>query len=135
MEERDRGSAAVELTLLAPLFVLLLLFVVAAGRLVSARLAVDDAAHQAARTLTLARTPASATDQARTTALAALAERVDCIRVDLSVDLAAATPGGSATVRLSCVVPLSDLTGLALPATRTITSSASSPVDAYRGSP
>jgi Flp pilus assembly protein TadG len=44
----------VELTLLTPLLLLLLVFVVALGRLAEGRLQVDDAAAQAARAATVA---------------------------------------------------------------------------------
>ena len=133
MVSRERGSAAVELTLLAPLVVLLLLLVVAAGRLVSVRLAVDDAAHQAARTLTVARGPVPAADAAREVAASALAGRVNCRQVTVTMGMAPDMAGGSATVTVSCVVQLSDLAGLALPSTRTITGTASSPMDIFRG--
>jgi len=48
-ERRDAGSSTVELAILTPLLVGLLLFVVFCGRLVSAQLDLDAAAHGAAR--------------------------------------------------------------------------------------
>ena len=72
-ESRERGSAAAELVLVTPFLILLLLFAVAAGRLVQARLDVDSAAQQAARAASLARTPAAASAQAIQVARAALA--------------------------------------------------------------
>ena len=78
-ESRERGSAAAELVLVTPLLFLLLLFAVAAGRLVQARLDVDSAAQQAARAASLARTPAAASAQATQVAQAALAgQSVTC---------------------------------------------------------
>ena len=76
---RERGSAAAELVLVTPFLFLLLLFAVAAGRLVQARLDVDSAAQQAARAASLARTPAAASAQAQEVAQAALAgQSVTC---------------------------------------------------------
>ncbi len=48
-ETAQRGSVTVELVLLTPLLILVLLFVVALGRLAEARLQVNTAAGQAAR--------------------------------------------------------------------------------------
>ena len=50
----DRGSVSVELVILAPLFGLLLLGVIAVGRVSNARADVDAAARMAARDLSIA---------------------------------------------------------------------------------
>ena len=55
----DRGSVSVELVILAPLFGLLLLGVIAVGRVSNARADVDAAARMAARDLSIARDPQS----------------------------------------------------------------------------
>ncbi len=131
----DRGSAALELVLLTPLLIGVLLAVVALGRLADARLVVTDAAHQAARAASLARTAGTARADARRTARAALdgASR-SCTRpqVTVSGDL---TPGTAATATVSCTADLGDLTGLGLPGSVTVTGSAHSPVDQYRSDP
>lgn len=57
----ESGGVTVELVLLTPLLLLMLLFVVALGRTVSARLDVDGAAAQAARAASIARDPTTAT--------------------------------------------------------------------------
>ena len=53
----DRGSASVELAILAPLVGILLLAVVVVGRVQVARADVEGAARSAARELALARDP------------------------------------------------------------------------------
>lgn len=53
----DRGSVAVELVIIAPLFGLLLLGIVAVGRVQNARADVEAAARMAARDLSIARDP------------------------------------------------------------------------------
>jgi hypothetical protein len=40
--------------------------------------------------------------------------------------------GGSVTTTITCNVELSDLVGLAVPGSRTLTASATEPVDTYR---
>jgi hypothetical protein len=42
-------------------------------------------------------------------------------------------PGGAVTVTVSCTVPLSDLLLLGVPGSRTVSASATSPVDQWRG--
>ncbi|HSS08353.1 MAG TPA: TadE family protein, partial [Acidimicrobiales bacterium] len=56
----ERGSATVELVLIAPVLVLLMLFAVAAGRFSVARNQVNEAARDAAREASTWRTPSAA---------------------------------------------------------------------------
>lgn len=130
----ERGSAAAELTLLTPLLILLLLFVVLCGRLADTKLRINDVAHQAARAATLARTPSQATANAQTTASAALASAgITCQSLTVSTDTQGLKPGSTVTVTVSCSVGLGDLTMLGVPGSRTFESSFSSPVDVWRG--
>ena len=71
----DAGSATVEFVILAPLLVALVLFVALCGRLVTAQLDLDAAAHGAARAASIDRTVPAATADARQTALDTLAAR------------------------------------------------------------
>jgi len=129
----DRGSAPVELAMVVPLLVMLLLFVVLCGRLVSAQLDLDAAAHGAARAASIARTPAAADAAARRTALNTLAARgVTCRQPRITVDTGGLRPGGVVTVTVACTVPLSDLTLLGVPGSRVASSTATSPVDRWR---
>ena len=131
---RERGSAAAELVLVTPFLFLLLLFAVAAGRLVQARLDVDSAAEQAARAASLARTPAAASVQATQVAQAALAgQSVTCDPAVITPDTGDFTPGGEVTVQVSCTVHLSGLSLLHIPGSETITSTFTAPIDTYRG--
>lgn len=131
--EWDEGSVAAELVLLTPLLLLMLLFVVALGRTVSARLDVDGAAAQAARAASIARDPTTATAVAQQTATTALgSDKVTCGNLTVSTDTADFTPGGQVQVTVSCTVDLADLVGLRLPASQTVTSTATSVIDVYR---
>jgi len=133
-QSAERGSAAAELVLVTPFLFLLLLFAVAAGRLVQARLDVDSAAQQAARAASLARTPAAASAQATLVAQAALAgQSVTCSPAVITPNTADFVPGGEVTVQVSCTVRLSDLSLLHVPGTETITSTFTAPIDTYRG--
>jgi len=132
----DGGSAPVELAVVVPLLVMLLLFVVLCGRLVSAQLDLDAAAHGAARAASIARTPAAADAAARRTALDTLAARgVTCRQPRITVDTGGLRPGGVVTVTVACTVPLSDLTLLGVPGSRIESSTATSPIDKWRSLP
>jgi Flp pilus assembly protein TadG len=130
----DRGSAAAELTLLTPVLILLLLFVVFCGRLADTKLRVNDVAHEAARAATLARSPSQATADAQATASAALRSAgIACQSLSVSADTQGLKPGSTVTVTVSCSVGLGDLTALGVPGSRTFESTFSSPVDVWRG--
>ena len=122
-----------ELVLLTPLLIVILLFVVALGRLAGARLNVDAAAAQAARAASIARDPATASTTARQIATAALgSDHVTCAQLTVSTDTSDFTPGGLVAVTVTCTVTLADLTGLRLPASESVSSTANSVIDTYR---
>ncbi|MCC6497181.1 MAG: pilus assembly protein [Propionibacteriaceae bacterium] len=132
----ERGSAAVEITLLAPLLAAFILVVLYGGRLALARQAVQAAAFDAARAASLARTPAEARTQAALMAAATLAnQQLPCASTHLDVDVTGfAKPAGTpaiVTVRLACDVPAGDLPGL--PATVRVEQQATSALDTFRG--
>jgi Flp pilus assembly protein TadG len=130
----DRGSASAELTLLVPAFVALLLFVVFCGRAADARLRVNDAAHQAVRAATLARSAAQAGNDATTTARSALSNAgVACESSTVDAQLATFQPGATVTVVVTCRVALSDLALLQLPGSIAINASSSAVIDVWRG--
>ncbi|MHB1850537.1 MAG: TadE family protein [Acidimicrobiales bacterium] len=132
----ERGAVATELVLLTPLLIVMLLFVVALGRLAGARINVDGAAAQAARAASIATTPGGATAAAQQSVAAALgSDHVTCATLQVATDTARFAPGGSVAVTVSCSVALSDLTGLRLPVTEHVTSTAISVIDTYRSAP
>jgi Flp pilus assembly protein TadG len=129
----ESGGVATELVILTPLLIVLLLFVVALGRLTSARLNLDGAAAQAARAASLARDPGTATETAQQTAVAALgSDGVTCSNLNVNTDTANFVPGGSVSVTVTCTVGLADLVGLRMPASQTMSSTSSSVIDTYR---
>ena len=130
----ERGSAALEITLITPLLVLILLFVVGFGRLAQARGEVDGAARDAARAASIARNPTSAQTDARSAAAATLADRsITCANLNVSVDTSEFRPGGSVIVDLTCTVKLSDLVGVGFGSDRDLHGHAISVIDTYRG--
>jgi Flp pilus assembly protein TadG len=132
----DAGSSTAEVTLLTPLLVAVLLFVVLCGRLVAVQLDVDAAASGAARTGSIARTESAARAQAERTARDTLAGRgLACSDAVVSVSTGGLRPGGAVTVTVSCRVPLADLILLGVPGSRVVSATATSPIDQWRGGP
>lgn len=132
----QRGSAATELTLVTPLLLVFLLFVVAGGRFVGARLDVDNAAASAARAASIARDSNAATLDAQTSAQATLgAHGITCRSLDVNVDTVAFLPGGWVGVDVTCSIDISDLALLQFPGTQTVHSRFVAAIDAYRGGP
>jgi Flp pilus assembly protein TadG len=130
--EPEAGSVVVELILVVPVFIVLMLFIVALGRASDAGIEVQDAAHAAARAATLAASPGAAESAAQQAAAQALAESgTTCRSVNVTADVGGLTPGSLVQVTVSCTVNYQDLSGFALPGARTISSTSSSVVDLY----
>lgn len=134
----EAGSAALELAVATPAVLLILLLIVAAGRMSTAHSQVQEAARDAARAASLQRTLSAATAAAKTSTDAAFAgQQVHCTTVGTTTTGSFGAPGvgGSVHVTVSCRVPLSDLSILPLPGSRTVTAEATSVLDTYRGGP
>lgn len=131
------GSAAVEVVIGVPAFILLVSLVLLGGRLAITHQAVQSAASDAARAASLSRTASAARAAATQAAHASLDnQQVRCAATQVAVDANGfLTPAGtpaSVSVAVSCTVRLGDL-GLPGESTRVVTATMSSPLDTYRG--
>ncbi|GAA1279079.1 hypothetical protein Psi02_77730 [Planotetraspora silvatica] len=97
---------AVETVLLAPVFLIFLMFLVGAGRIVEAQGEVNGAARDAARAASVQRTLGDAEDAAGFAAAETLT--ADCAP-QVSVDGAEWEPGGVVKVTVSCQIDLAFL--------------------------
>ncbi|MBR7827835.1 pilus assembly protein [Actinospica sp. MGRD01-02] len=130
--ERERGSVVVELVLVVPIFIVLMLLIVALGRASDASIQVHDAAHAAARAATLATYPGAADGAAEQAASQALSESgTTCRSMNVSADVGNLTPGSMVSVTVSCTVDYQDLSGIDLPGAHTISATSTSVVDRY----
>lgn len=130
----EGGSATTELVLLTPVLVLMLLFVVALGRIAAASADVDAASRDAARAAANARSVAAARADGEHAAQASLTEGgITCRRLTVTVSTADFRPGGTIAATVACAVDLGDLGALHVPASRTLTARFTAPVDRYRG--
>lgn len=125
---------AAEVTVATPLLIALLVFVaIVIHRGVDARLRLDDAAHQAARAASIARTAPGAVTAAASAATDALSSAgTACRALTVDTNTVNFTPGGTVTVTLTCTVDLSGAQALAVPATKILSATATEPVDTWR---
>ena len=121
--------------MIAPALVLILVFVaVVVHRGVGARLRIDDAAHQAARAASIARTVEGARSSAKEVAAMALADAGSmCRDLAVEVDTTALRPAGVVRATVSCRVDLGDALLLGVAGDRLLTATAIEPVDTFRG--
>lgn len=132
----ERGSAAVEMALLAPILGALVLVVIFGGRLALARQTMQAAAADAARAASVARTADEAERSATKIAEATLSNQgVACATSSTEVDtsgfkLAPGTPATTA-VTITCDLATADLS-LPLPGTVRVSATSSSELDTFR---
>jgi Flp pilus assembly protein TadG len=136
----ERGSIALEVAVVAPALLLLIGLVVGAGRIALAEQAVQQAAAQAARDTSLARTPSAGVTAGRATAARVLSgQGLDCTSSSTSVSAAALgyPPGqpGTVTVATTCQVRLGDLVVPGFPGVKTLRAEASMVVDTFSARP
>jgi Flp pilus assembly protein TadG len=133
----ERGGAAVELVIVAPLLIAMFLFVVGLGRLGTSREAVDGAARDGAREASIARTSGTAKATADQVVSDTLVEKqITCADRQVNVDFGPdpeLTPGGAVHVHVSCRVDNSDAILSGLPGSSTLQGDFVAPVDRYRG--
>ncbi|TNY38947.1 pilus assembly protein [Thermomonospora catenispora] len=123
---------SLELVLLAPVFVMFLMLLAAAGRVVDARSQIEGAARDAARAASIARSAGEAEAYAARAAARSLADHHWCRGGPrVFADTAQWGPGGRVTVTVTCTVDLGDLALVGLPGSRTFTGDAVAPIDTY----
>jgi Flp pilus assembly protein TadG len=125
----QRGSASVELAILAPLVGLLLGSVVLVGRVQLARADVEGAARSAARDLSISRDPYVAVEGVRS----ALMETLDvgsptCRTLSFSPEIGST----QVSVTITCSVDLQEAAILPVPGSMSVSGSASEVIDVYR---
>ena len=134
----ERGSASIEMAVLAPAVIALFVTLMIAGRTITARQAMEAAAFDGARTASLARDADTAQARARAAATETLAAQgLNCatLRVDVNTDGFAVPVGQPATVSvtITCDADFSDIALPGMPGGATYRASFVSPLDQYRG--
>ena len=128
----DDGSYTVELVLWTPVIALLLVVIVAVGRIVAAGSDATEAARDAARAASLQTSMPKAKQAAQQAARASFGEQGDtCQHLTVKVTGSVA-PGGLVTVAVSCTTGLSDLAIPGAPGHRTLSSTSTAPIETTR---
>lgn len=129
----ERGTAAVELALLAPVLVVLMALVTAAGRMVETKSAVLSVAREAARIAAEAPNAAAAHDAAIATAQQVAGLGLDPARLSIVQDPHGFARGSPYEVSVSYQVSMADLPGLGLlPGSVTLGAEHAELIDTYR---
>ena len=132
--EGDQGAfAALELVIIVPFVIVMLLIVVAFGRVSRGRQLVDQAAQAASRAASLSESPMSATKAAKDAAMQTLSGGgLSCASLSLELDTSQFHAGGKVIARVTCRADLSGLAMAGVPGAVTLTSSSTSPLETYR---
>lgn len=125
--DRERGSMAVETVMLAPVFLLFLMFLAGAGVLVESQGRVDGAARDAARAASVQRTFDEA--EAAAEAIAESALTGPCGSPSASLDGSAYEQGGQIQAEVTCEL---DLGFLGFGGTKQLTGTAVVPLEQFR---
>jgi len=130
----DRGAfAALELVILLPFVIIMILVVVAFGRVERGRELVDQAATAAARAGSLSTNAITAQQAAQSAAEQTLRDGgMSCSSVHAQLDTSQFYPGGQVTANVSCVTKFGDLAMSALPGSLTLTARSTSILEQYR---
>ena len=131
---RDRGSVAVEMTMLVwPVAVIMAAFIAGAWLLSVARHDVHAATAAAARAASQQYDPRAAAAAATQTAQAALAESGRaCTTLVVTVNTSTFTHGGHVEVSVACAVDVADLVGIQVPGDVTFQTAARAPIERFR---
>jgi Flp pilus assembly protein TadG len=134
---RDDGALSLEAMILFPLLIMVLLLIVAFGRIQASGNAVDTAARNAARAASLERDAQAARTAGTEDARAGLSDQgLSCTAVSVDIttggfSAALGTPA-TTTATVRCTVRLSDIGLPGLPGSKTLTSSFTSSIDSFR---
>lgn len=129
----DEGFSTLELVVITPFLLAMVLLVVGFGRVTHGKQLVQQAAAAAARAAALASTPGQAQSDAIAEASSALTQAgVSCQQMHPTVDTSQFHAGGQVSVSITCVTNLADLTVVGFPGHKTLSASATAPLDQYR---
>lgn len=132
----ERGASVATVVILVPLFLMLVMFIVFAGRIATTRQDVLSASRDAARSAAV-RSPANASAAGQSSAAATLADRsVSCSGgLDIDVQVGSMRPGSQVRATVSCTVAGDDLLPFWAPGSKTISATSTAVVDTFREDP
>jgi len=129
----EKGSLTVEMVVLTPVLLLIVLVVVACGRVAEARQQVVEGARAGAEMASVQPDGSGAQVVAEINATVGTSDHArTCSGRTVTTDISHFYPGGYVTVAVTCRVPLSDLAFPGLPGSTIVQATSTAPIDPYR---
>ncbi len=129
----EDGSAIAELVIVAPILLIVVVLMVALGRVDSAQGDVESAARAGVQAAVVAPDASDAQTQASTAARSSLSGAgLTCTAPQISVDTSNFVAGGWVSVSVTCVTSLADVSVPGAPGAKTLSATSSAHIDPYR---
>ena len=129
----EDGSAIAELVIVAPVLLIVIVFMVALGRVDSAQGDVQSAARAGVQAAVVQSDPSDAESQATSAAQGSLAGAgLTCTAPEISVDTSNFVAGGWVSVTVTCVTSLADVSVPGVPGAKTLTATSTAHIDPFR---
>ena len=129
----EEGSAIAELVIVAPILLIVIVLMVAFGRVDSAQGDVQSAARAGVQAAVVQSDPSDAETQAISAAEGSLAGAgLTCTGPQISVDTSNFVAGGWVSVTVTCVTSLADVSVPGVPGAKTLSATSTAHIDPYR---
>ncbi len=129
----EEGSAIAELVIVAPILLIVIVLMVALGRVDSAQGDVQSAARAGVQAAVVQSDPSDAETQAVSTAEGSLAGAgLTCTGPQISVDTSDFVAGGWVSVTVTCVTSLADVSVPGVPGAKTLIATSTAHIDPFR---
>jgi Flp pilus assembly protein TadG len=129
----EEGQAIAELVIVAPVLLLVIVLMIALGRVDSAQGDVQSAARAAVQVAVVQSDPAAAQAQATEAVTSTLAGvGLTCPSPQVITDTQNFVPGGSVSVTVTCVTSLADVSVPGLPGSKTLSATSTAHIDPFR---
>ena len=129
----EEGSAIAELVIVAPVLLIVVVLMIALGRVDSAQGDVESAARAGVQAAVVQADPSDAEAQATTAAQASLAGAgLTCTAPQITVDTSNFVAGGWVSVTVICVTSLADVSVPGMPGEKTLSATSTAHIDPFR---
>ena len=129
----EEGSAIAELVIVAPVLLIVIVLMIALGRVDSAQGDVESAAHAGVQAAVVQADSSDAEAQATTAAQASLAGAgLTCTAPQITVDTSNFVAGGWVSVTVTCVTSLADVSVPGMPGEKTLSATSTAHIDPLR---
>ena len=129
----EEGSAIAELVIVAPVLLIVIVLMIALGRVDSAQGDVESAARAGVQAAVVGADPSDAEAQATTAAQASLAGAgLTCTAPQITVDTSNFVAGGWVSVTVTCVTSLADVSVPGMPGEKTLSATSTAHIDPFR---